>query len=309
MYTIKQAASRTGLSIPTIRMWERRYGIVQPNRSAGGYRLFDDEAIDRLAAMRILVEDQGWRPSQAAEHVAADGTDLATILRPPISERDGSGPAPSPTANDDAIVALVEGTRLLDMAEVERTLDEAFAAQRFEHAMDRVVFPALRSIGDAWAAGEIDVAAEHAASETVRRRLSRYFDAAGRTDDPPAVIVGMPPAAQHELGSFAFAVACRRRGVGVAYLGSNVPGDSWIRIASDTVRAIVLGVVTRSDAASASIVVDTMGTLDRPPTCFVGGPASAYLDQDIRAVRLPDRLDDAVDIVVGTIRSERRQPA
>ena len=49
MYTIKQAAIRTGLSIPTIRAWERRYGVIDPARTAGGYRLYDDEAIERLS--------------------------------------------------------------------------------------------------------------------------------------------------------------------------------------------------------------------------------------------------------------------
>ena len=73
MYTIKQAALRTGLAIPTIRAWERRYGIVQPTRTAGGYRIYDDEAIGRLAAMRRLVEVDGVRPSQAADEVRSRG--------------------------------------------------------------------------------------------------------------------------------------------------------------------------------------------------------------------------------------------
>src|SRR6478735_2400185 len=79
MYTIKQAALRTGLSIPTIRAWERRYGVVAPSRTAAGYRLYDDNAIARLNAMRSLVEIDGWRPSQAAERVDAPGLDLASV--------------------------------------------------------------------------------------------------------------------------------------------------------------------------------------------------------------------------------------
>ena len=66
MYTIKQAAARTGLTIPTIRAWERRYGVVSPARTTAGYRLYDEAAIERLAAMRALVEMDGWRPSQAS---------------------------------------------------------------------------------------------------------------------------------------------------------------------------------------------------------------------------------------------------
>src|SRR4029078_6933175 len=59
MYTIKQAAQRTGIAIPTIRVWERRYGVVAPKRTPSGYRLYDDEAIARLNAMQRLVEHEG----------------------------------------------------------------------------------------------------------------------------------------------------------------------------------------------------------------------------------------------------------
>ena len=67
MYTIKQAAARTGLSVPIIRVWERRYGVVQPGRTPAGYRLYDDESIARLAAMRQLVaEGLAAKPGGAA---------------------------------------------------------------------------------------------------------------------------------------------------------------------------------------------------------------------------------------------------
>ena len=87
MYTIKQAAIRSGLTIPTIRAWERRYGVVLPERTASGYRLYDDDALDRLLAMRHLVEVEGMRPSQAAAQVLSAGRGLPDLVararRPP----------------------------------------------------------------------------------------------------------------------------------------------------------------------------------------------------------------------------------
>ncbi|NJD29752.1 MAG: MerR family transcriptional regulator, partial [Chloroflexi bacterium] len=72
MYTIKQAAARAGVTVPVMRAWERRYGIVEPSRTPSGYRLYDDAAIDRVRTMRRLV-DQGWQPSQAAREVIEGG--------------------------------------------------------------------------------------------------------------------------------------------------------------------------------------------------------------------------------------------
>ncbi|NLG21324.1 MAG: MerR family transcriptional regulator, partial [Actinomycetales bacterium] len=64
MYTIKRAADLTGVPEATLRAWERRYGMVRPERTDGGYRVYDDDDLDRLRQMRDLVA-QGWAPRQA----------------------------------------------------------------------------------------------------------------------------------------------------------------------------------------------------------------------------------------------------
>ena len=71
MYTVGRAAELTGISPDTLRMWQRRYAVVEPVRSKGGYRLYDDPALRRLAAMKSLV-DTGWGPREAARRVVSD---------------------------------------------------------------------------------------------------------------------------------------------------------------------------------------------------------------------------------------------
>lgn len=304
MYTIKQAAARTGLSIPTIRAWERRYGVVSPIRTPAGYRLYDDAAIERLTAMRALVESDGWRPSQAAGRIATPGLDLAALAGRQLPTDSGGDdrPAPRPIAAAAPIEAFVAAAKVLDIDRLERILDEAFAAQRFELAMDAVIFPALRAVGVAWAAGDLDVGAEHGASETVRRRLAHFFDAARGPMMHVQVLVGMPPAGQHELGAFAFAIACRRAGLSVAYLGMDVPLASWLRMARETaVPGVVFGAVTSDDAAAVNRVVEAIRNMDRAPVCFIGGPASADARIVSEAVRLPSALDEAVAVVAAAV--------
>ncbi len=282
MYTIKQASTRSGVSIPTIRVWERRYGVVSPTRTAAGYRLYDDESIARLRAMRQLIDLEGWRPSQAAQRIVAGGTDPAFLAA--IAAESGTRVDSVDTGEGggfgDAIDSFIDAARRLDMASMERALDDAFAAQRFEAVMDRVVFPALRAVGDAWAAGDIDVAREHAASETIRRRVARYFDAAGVAGGP-RVLIGLPPGSHHDLGAFAFAVAARRAGLDVVYLGADVPLESWPRtIHSIDPVAVVLAVATPTDVDAARTVIDLVRSADAPPIVAVGGPAAAALADD-----------------------------
>ncbi len=195
----------------------------------------------------------------------------------------------------------------LDVPAMERILDESFASHRFELAIEGLVSPALRAIGIAWAQDEIDVGAEHAASETVRRRLARFYDAAGFGDRLPRVIVGLPPEGHHEIGAFAFAVAARRAGLDVLYLGANVPLESWLRTVRETAApVVVLGVVTPSDVVAAGAVVDALSVSPRPPICLVGGPLSAASLDGLRTIRLPIALDDAVAAVVGLLGSGER---
>lgn len=313
MYTIGQVAARTGLSVATVRAWERRYGVVTPPRTPAGYRLFDDASIGRLIAMRRLVAEQGWQPRQAAQRVLEGGGDLEALIgpqpgieRPPTTSSGASSSgglisdaSPPLIGRDTALVeAFVSAAGDLDVPAMERVLDDGFASQRFELTIDTVVAPALRAIGAAWAAGEIDVGAEHAASETVRRRLARFFDAAGRLDPRPQVIVGLPPHSHHEIGAFAFAVAARRAGMGVLYLGANVPVESWVLTVQETTASVVvLGIVTASDVVSALAVVRAMAALANPPTCLVGGASAVELVDAAPTSTLPATLDASVAAV------------
>ena len=297
MYTIKQAALRSGLTVATVRVWERRYGVVRPSRTTAGYRLYDDAAITRLIAMRQLVEVRGVRPSQAADLLLADGVDIAGLAAEAGTPSGLTRPDSTMSIGTaaEAIDAFVEAARALDIDGMERALDETFAAERFEAAVEHVVFPALRAIGEAWAIGSVDVAMEHAASETVRRRLARYFDAAGRGGGKPQVIVGLPPGAHHELGALSFSVGARRAGLDVLYLGADVPLESWLTAAITTAAPVaVIGVVSQADVRAADAVVLALQAAERPPATAFGGASAREVSGADGILVLPERIDDAV---------------
>jgi MerR family transcriptional regulator, light-induced transcriptional regulator len=284
MYTIKGAAARAGVSVEVLRAWERRYGVVRPERTSSGYRLYDDASIDRLRAMRSLI-DSGWSASQAAREIETNGVPAS----PAPSER-------RPFADDsagDLSAAFVDAAGALDGPRVEAVLDELFAAGSFERVIDERVMPALRALGAAWAAGSMSVAAEHAASHAMLRRLSAAFEAAGRLDVEHPVLVGLPPGSRHELGALAFATAARRRGIGVVYLGADVPETSWIDAAQVTgARGVVIGIPTLADGPTAQGVAEAVSDL---PGVLVaaGGGGVAHADLPSSVLRLPDRIVDA----------------
>ncbi len=297
MYTIKQAAIRSGVSVQVLRAWERRYGVVQPDRTASGYRLYDDAAIERVRAMRQLVED-GWSASQAARQIEEHGVPTS----PPAPPR----PVPGERQRDADLTAdFVQAAAELDGARIEAILDELFASGSFERTVEHLVMPTLRALGDAWADGMVSVAAEHAASHAVLRRLSAAFEAAGRLDVESPVLVGLPPGSRHELGALAFATAARRRGIGVVYLGADVPEPSWRDAASVTgARGVVVGIPTLEDREAAQGVARAMTEMGNVVVA-VGGPGAAEAALPTGVIRLPSEIPGAAAALEQALADER----
>jgi DNA-binding transcriptional MerR regulator len=293
MYTIKQAALRSGVSVPLLRAWERRYGIVAPDRTASGYRLYDDSALARLKTMRRLV-DEGWTPSSAAAAVLEDRAPAEA----PTDTDDELAPAPAA----DLVQGFLEAAARLDAAEIERVLDVMLAGGTFETVADRYLLPSLVALGEAWASGRIDVAAEHAASHAVLRRLSAAFQAAGgATPAAGSVLVGLPPGARHELGALTFAIGARRAGIPILYLGPDLPVADWVGTAGRTqARAAIIGAVGGDDARAAADVARALHAADPGLVIMLGGGAAGAAAEELAdgtgawAIVLPDGVRQSV---------------
>jgi hypothetical protein len=165
----------------------------------------------------------------------------------------------------------------------------------FEPMTDRYLFPALRALGDAWQAGDVSVAAEHAASAAVARWIGAAYDAAGSTRlDARPVLVGLPPGARHELAALAFATAARRAGVTVHYLGADLPAGEWMRAAQSTNAAVaVIGVPTAADADAARAVARSLRrSVPGLAVAFGGDGAAVMRRQSVLAEGLPNAVRD-----------------
>ena len=273
MYTIKQASRLTGVTEASLRSWERRYGVVVPHRNESGYRLYDEAALSAFTTMRRLV-DEGWSPAAAADAVRS-GTAPAVPDEVATSEA-SSGPRQSNAVT--YMQQFLTSAAQMDTAGIEESLDGGFALGSFEHVVDSWLFPTLAALGEGWALGEIDVAGEHAASHAVHRRLSAAYDAAGSRSRGPAVVVGVPPGSQHNLGALAFATAIRRTGMDVLYLGADVPVSSWeTAVRSRQARAAVLSVVQPKDRPAAVAVAERLLSLVPAPLVCAGGASAADL--------------------------------
>jgi DNA-binding transcriptional MerR regulator/methylmalonyl-CoA mutase cobalamin-binding subunit len=322
VYTIGQAATRAGVSVALLRAWQRRYGIVEPARTPAGYRLYDETALDRLRAMRRLV-DSGWTASNAAAAILAgtvpSGTGVSAAGAATSAPRaDAVSSARGAAVQESFLERFVAAAADLDLAVLEQVLDELFADGSYEQIVDAHLLPALAALGDAWAAGRLDVAAEHAASHAVQRRLAAAFQAGGRPSPAAgAILVGLPPGSRHELGALAFAVAARRAGIAVVYLGPDLPVADWV---AATRRArpsgVVLGCVTDEDGRAAASVARALRDVDPDLVIAVGGRAAHVAVASLEGLGsasgphplvLPDRMQEAVASLAAIVEPVRRR--
>ncbi len=302
MYTIKRAAELTGVPPATLRAWERRYGIGTSERTEAGYRLYDEGSLARLRAMTALVAD-GWTPRNAAREVTRraeeDAVPATSDARSPQSAAaTGDGPA----ADTGRLVAAAVS---MDAVRVSELLDERFALGSFDSVVDDWLMPALAALGRAWREGRVSIAGEHLVAHAVMRRLAMSYDAAALRASGPAVLVGLPPQVHHELGILAFAVALRRLGVAVVYLGADLPVTAW-GDAADTFASdfAVTSVPRLEDVAAAKDVVRALRSRRADTRVFVGGSRQDALSR-ARVVRLGHAIGPAAAQVATVVAGGR----
>ena len=205
VWRIGELSKRVGVAAATLRAWEDRYALLQPERSAGNYRLYssDDEARVRRALAHI---QQGVSTAEAA--------------RLALGER----PDPPPERGQlEALGAdLLNAFESFDEVAAERVLDRLFALVTIERALRDVVLPTLHEIGERWERNELTVAQEHYATNLIHARL-QALAGGWHTGPGPAAVLACLPGELHSLGLICLSLGLRNRGWNVLYLGQDTP--------------------------------------------------------------------------------------
>jgi MerR family transcriptional regulator, light-induced transcriptional regulator len=206
---IGELSRLVGVPVELLRAWERRYGLVEPARSAGGFRLYGEDDIARLRTMRANL-DRGLSAAEAAR---------ATLAQP----RESS----TSTVADDA-GELASALERFDEVGAQAVLDRLLATVTLDVVLQRVLIPYLHELGEKWERGEISVAQEHFASNVLRGRLSGLARGWDRGVGPRALLA-CAEGEQHDLPLLIFGVALRSHGWRISYLGADTPRASLSR--------------------------------------------------------------------------------
>ncbi|MCX7854809.1 MAG: MerR family transcriptional regulator [Anaerolineae bacterium] len=221
VFNVKAVVRETGVAAPTLRTWERRYGLPRPQRAPSGRRLYSRRDVEtvRWLAQRL---SEGMTAGQAValwRSLEEAGKDpLVEYFRRP-SER----PPAEQEALDQWRNAWVAACLAFDEAAADAAFGQALAAFPPEVACTEVLREGLAQIGEAWYRGDATVHQEHFASHLAARRVQALLAATPAISRPETVLVVCPPGEHHAFGPLLLTYLLRRAGWKVVYLGADLP--------------------------------------------------------------------------------------
>jgi DNA-binding transcriptional MerR regulator len=272
---------RVGVSPELLRAWEQRYGLLQPIRSAGGFRLYSAADENRVRSMRRHLE-AGVSAAQAARLALSE------------AQQDDQEQAAGLTRLSSELRAALDR---LDEPGAHAAVDRLLAAFTLQTVLRDVVLPYLYELGERWERGEVSVAQEHFASNVLRGRLLGLARGWGQGSGP-SVVLACAPGELHDLPLIVFGLALAARGWRIIYLGPDTPIATIQETLTEVEpRLVVITAVTLRRLRS---VKPHLAELARQvPLALAGAGASEALARDVGASVLGDdpvtaaeRLDD-----------------
>lgn len=237
-YTIKVVSERTGINPVTLRAWERRYNLLDPDRLNNNYRLYSERDIQILRWITSRLED-GLSISNAVREFRGlrDNSiwpdSLPSVMAPVPTQKPKFPP-------DIYAKKLFTALTSHDETEAKKIIDSIQAMFNLESIFFEIFYPCLVEIGEAWYRGEIRIATEHFASGFIRSILMNLLQAFPIYSQAPKILIGCAPEEFHEIGPLMLSVLLRREGYQVEFLGSDLPVDDLVAYAEDVSPEMVI---------------------------------------------------------------------
>ena len=253
---IGELSRRLGVSGNVLRAWESRYGLLQPVRSAGGFRLYSEADEMRVRRMQAHLAG-GLSAAEAARTVLREDRDDGVGLAPPAGPdlAPPAGPDLARSAGPDLAASMVselsavlrQALDAFDEPAAQAVLDRLFSDLSLITVLRDVVLRYLAELGERWERGTASIAQEHFASNIIRGRLAGLARGWGGGHGPRAVLA-CPPGEQHDMALMIFGIVLNRGGWRIDYFGASTPVEELERTVEAARPGLVVLAATRPEA-------------------------------------------------------------
>jgi len=209
-FTIKDLANLSGIKAHTLRIWEQRYNFLKPNRSFTNIRYYNNEELKTILNIALL-NKYGFKISHIDKMSAAEMRDKILLLNAEAQQEK--------LVND-----LVNHMISMDMDAFSASLDSYIETKGLEKMIMNVIFPFLEKTGILWLTNHINPAQEHLVSNMLRQKLIAGIEnCKPSTKNSKKVLLFLPEYEHHELGLLFMYFLLKRKGIGVIYMGADLP--------------------------------------------------------------------------------------
>ncbi len=211
-YSIRDLERLSGIKAHTIRIWEKRYGLVEPQRTTTNIRTYCDSELKKLLNISMLNRN-GFKISKIARLSPGEITEKVNQIARHNVDAQGQ--------IEGLTIAMIE----FDEVMFERILARSIIQFGFEETIIKIIYPFLVKIGLMWQTGVINPAQEHFIFNLIRQKVLVAMDGQINAEnaDTRHLLFFLPEGEMHELGILFFAYLAKKRGYKVIYLGQSVP--------------------------------------------------------------------------------------
>jgi DNA-binding transcriptional MerR regulator len=241
-YSIKDLERITGIKAHTIRIWEKRYDIVNPERTESNIRHYCDDDLKRLLNISVLVKN-GSKISKVAQlgdqEVGQKILELNNVHSPINSGQ-----------IESLIVAMID----MDEENFEKVLNNAIIKIGFEDTLFNLIYPLLNKIGLLWQIGTVSPAQEHFLSNLIRQKIYAAIDSLSlkKIAGSKTFLLILPEWELHDIGMLVYNYLIRKRGHKTIFLGQGIPLSDVVAVKKQTKPDIIV------TSFSASVVSEKM---------------------------------------------------
>lgn len=268
LYNVKMVARETGLTPAVLRAWEKRYGILEPQRSKGGQRLYSAEDISLLKWL-VARKGEGMSISRAIDVWRDQSLHPASLPGiPPVDQvnRTEEGDMLARLAQD-----WVQACLSYHELDAELAIAKALAIASPERVCTRVIQRGLAELGEGWYQGKVSVQQEHFASALASRRLDALLSVASEPSRRGRILAACPPGEEHDLVLKMLSFILRWHGWEVIYLGANVSLERLDATLSATSPRLVLSTAQTLPAAASLVDLAKVAQSQAIPLAYGGG--------------------------------------
>jgi DNA-binding transcriptional MerR regulator len=259
--SIRDLENLSGVKAHTIRMWEKRYNIFEPNRTATNIRTYSHFDLKKLLNIATLLEN-GMKISKASslrnEELLSEIESLYSYSEIP--------------KNAFLTNAFIVATLRCDVASFENTYTLSIESLGLEQTIEQIIYPMLSKIGSLWSVNKLYPAQEHFASQMLRQKLFSAISALPQQKREHKFLLYLPDDENHEIGLLYGYYLIKKAGYECLYLGTNVPLDGVLECVTMSKPTHILTLfVTQRPEGKLSTYLEKIAHTFSNSTVLIGG--------------------------------------